>query len=79
MCGGDDHLAWKCPISSEACRGLRTSRGSIDTFVLGSASGIKMRGRLIRVLDHQTEVAPLLSMVVVPTSEDAHARMDRLE
>ncbi|KAL6331331.1 hypothetical protein AAG906_011268 [Vitis piasezkii] len=27
MCGGDDHLAWKRPVSLEACRGLRTIRG----------------------------------------------------
>ena len=27
MCGGDDHLAWKCLVSSEACRRLRTTRG----------------------------------------------------
>ncbi|RVX08355.1 hypothetical protein CK203_017817 [Vitis vinifera] len=27
MCGGDDHLAWKHPVSSEACRGLRTFGG----------------------------------------------------
>ena len=27
MCGGDDHLAWKHPISLEACRGLRTAGG----------------------------------------------------
>ena len=23
MCGGDDHLAWKHPVSSKVCRGLR--------------------------------------------------------
>ncbi|KAL6336623.1 hypothetical protein AAG906_035937 [Vitis piasezkii] len=22
MCGGDDHIAWKCPVSSEAYKGL---------------------------------------------------------
>ncbi|RVW13642.1 Retrovirus-related Pol polyprotein from transposon 17.6 [Vitis vinifera] len=27
MCGGDDHLAWKHPVSLEACRGLRTIGG----------------------------------------------------
>ncbi|RVW34700.1 hypothetical protein CK203_107117 [Vitis vinifera] len=27
MCGGDDHLAWKRPVSLEACRGLHTARG----------------------------------------------------
>ncbi|KAL6343002.1 hypothetical protein AAG906_017022 [Vitis piasezkii] len=25
MCGGDDHLAWKRPVSSEVCKGLRTT------------------------------------------------------
>ena len=35
MCGGDDHLAWKHPVSLEACRGLRTSRG-YDRFCQGS-------------------------------------------
>ncbi|RVX15489.1 hypothetical protein CK203_009240 [Vitis vinifera] len=29
MCGGDDHLAWKRPVSSEACRGLRTAGGGL--------------------------------------------------
>ncbi|RVW59020.1 hypothetical protein CK203_107794 [Vitis vinifera] len=35
MCGGDDHLAWKHPVSSEACRGLRTAGGhfTVDTFM----------------------------------------------
>ncbi|KAL6345453.1 hypothetical protein AAG906_017172 [Vitis piasezkii] len=36
MCGGDDHLTWKCPVSSEACRYFHYCR-SIDTFDLGSA------------------------------------------
>ncbi|RVW39447.1 hypothetical protein CK203_106557 [Vitis vinifera] len=27
MCGGDDHLAWKHPVSLEACRGLRIAGG----------------------------------------------------
>ncbi|RVX23835.1 hypothetical protein CK203_000366 [Vitis vinifera] len=32
MCGGDDHLAWKRPISSEACRGLRTVGGAEEEY-----------------------------------------------
>ncbi|RVW12817.1 hypothetical protein CK203_112233 [Vitis vinifera] len=33
MCGGDDHLAWKHPVSSEACRGLRIFGGlSLRSF-----------------------------------------------
>ena len=35
MCGGDDHLTWKHPISLEACRGLCTTRG-YDRFYQGS-------------------------------------------
>ena len=35
MCGGDDHLAWKHPVSLEACRGLRTIEG-YDRFCQGS-------------------------------------------
>ena len=27
MCGGDDHLAGKRPVSSETCRRLRTTGG----------------------------------------------------
>ncbi|RVW53330.1 hypothetical protein CK203_088503 [Vitis vinifera] len=27
MCGGDDHFAWKRPVSLEVCRGLRTIGG----------------------------------------------------
>ncbi|RVW64304.1 hypothetical protein CK203_052311 [Vitis vinifera] len=63
MCGGDDHLAWKCPVSSEACRGLHTAGGSIDTFDLGSASWIRVRGRLIRVSD-QSDQSDMDSQVV---------------
>ncbi|RVW73547.1 Ribonuclease HI [Vitis vinifera] len=34
MCGGDDHLAWKGPVSSEACRGLRTAGGIGPLFLV---------------------------------------------
>ncbi|KAL6321585.1 hypothetical protein AAG906_024578 [Vitis piasezkii] len=60
MCEGDDHLAWKHPVSLEACRGLRTNRGVILVRSLDSPSWTRVR-------------AP------IQTSEDAHARMDRLE
>ncbi|RVX02231.1 hypothetical protein CK203_025418 [Vitis vinifera] len=33
MCGGDDHLAWKRLISSEACRRLCTSRRKIAEII----------------------------------------------
>ncbi|RVW75291.1 hypothetical protein CK203_055338 [Vitis vinifera] len=93
MCGGDDHLAWKCLISSEACRGLRTAGGlslgpirtlflhmgasvglqsqsfhyckSIGMFDLGLASWIRVRGRLIRMLDQSDKTDMDLQMVTV--------------
>ncbi|KAL6323313.1 hypothetical protein AAG906_029320 [Vitis piasezkii] len=34
MCGGDNHLAWKHPVSSEACRGLHTIGGISSMFSL---------------------------------------------
>ncbi|KAL6326066.1 hypothetical protein AAG906_000941 [Vitis piasezkii] len=89
MCGGDDHLAWKRPVSSEACRGLHTTGGSIDTFDLGSASWIRVRGRLIRLSDpgsHDMDSLWLQLIIVrlphrhggCSDSEDTHARMDSL-
>ncbi|RVW73224.1 hypothetical protein CK203_059179 [Vitis vinifera] len=38
MCGGDDHLAWKRLVSSEACKGLRTTRGTPSSHVGASES-----------------------------------------
>ncbi|KAL6349653.1 hypothetical protein AAG906_041060 [Vitis piasezkii] len=32
MCGSDDHLAWKRPVSSEECRGLRIAGGISSMF-----------------------------------------------
>ncbi|RVW31369.1 hypothetical protein CK203_114190 [Vitis vinifera] len=53
MCGGDDHLAWKRPVSSEACRGLRTAGGSDPVFPLFSLQ--------LRVLgDRSLFVVPVL-------------------
>ncbi|RVW22918.1 Retrovirus-related Pol polyprotein from transposon 297 [Vitis vinifera] len=69
MCGGDDHLAWKHPVSLEACRGLRTAGGAalvtigfdyplhspiLEYFLvpsLDSPSWTRVRGRLTRVSD----------------------------
>ncbi|RVW21342.1 Transposon Ty3-I Gag-Pol polyprotein [Vitis vinifera] len=52
MCGGDDHLAWKHLVSLEACRGLRTTGGSIFLVPsLDSPSWTRVRGRLTRVSD----------------------------
>ena len=35
MCGGDDHLAWKHPVSLEACKGLHIA-GGYDRLCQGS-------------------------------------------
>ncbi|RVW28175.1 hypothetical protein CK203_116878 [Vitis vinifera] len=40
MCGGDDHLAWKRPVSSEECRGLRTAGGTPFLHV-GASEGLQ--------------------------------------
>ncbi|RVW98301.1 hypothetical protein CK203_034285 [Vitis vinifera] len=40
MCGGDDHLAWKRPISSKACRGLRTT-GETPSLHVGTSKGLQ--------------------------------------
>ncbi|RVW60990.1 Retrovirus-related Pol polyprotein from transposon 17.6 [Vitis vinifera] len=46
MCGGDDHLAWKHPVSLEACRGLRTAGGRVYVTDLDSPLWIRVGGRL---------------------------------
>ncbi|RVW26753.1 hypothetical protein CK203_055467 [Vitis vinifera] len=44
MYGGDDHLAWKCPFSSEECRRLRTVGGSLFVVpVLVQCLGLSWR------------------------------------
>ncbi|RVW88259.1 hypothetical protein CK203_038639 [Vitis vinifera] len=43
MCGGDDHLAWKHPVSLEACRGLRIGRGVILVPSMDSPSWTRVR------------------------------------
>ncbi|KAL6322421.1 hypothetical protein AAG906_007975 [Vitis piasezkii] len=48
MCGGDDHFAWKRPISSEACRGLRTDRCFLN---LDLPSWVRVERRLVRFLE----------------------------
>ncbi|KAL6316681.1 hypothetical protein AAG906_019597 [Vitis piasezkii] len=40
MCGGDDHLAWKRPVSLEACRGLRIT-GGIPSLHVGASEGLQ--------------------------------------
>ncbi|RVW73218.1 Gag-Pol polyprotein [Vitis vinifera] len=94
MCGGDDHLAWKHPVSLEACRGLRTVGGidgqqaqqvpvqedtQFDTTVPPPLRTVSQHHRLYLSLHSQTEVAPPPAIVPTPISEDPHARMDKLE
>ncbi|RVW67563.1 hypothetical protein CK203_062341 [Vitis vinifera] len=96
MCGGDDHLAWKHPVSLEACRGLRTAGGSIFWCPVW----IRLRGLELEAGGYSrpwpedrrqqappqdgaqydsTAPPPLHSVTPIQASEDAHARMDRLE
>ncbi|RVW77160.1 hypothetical protein CK203_054284 [Vitis vinifera] len=137
MCGGDDHLAWKHPVSLEACRGLRTTGGdeyqieyiwalllrtcqlipteshsyrtlssvsifvggftltdldsllwirvevTVDQFAAAMASIQEAIANLGQRIDgqqtQQTEVAPFPITLPIPTSEDPHTRMDKLE
>ncbi|RVW80970.1 hypothetical protein CK203_054661 [Vitis vinifera] len=50
MCGGDDHLAWKRPVSLEVCRGLHTVRGSSAWDDLDSISVANLPAKF-RMLD----------------------------
>ncbi|RVW94168.1 hypothetical protein CK203_038189 [Vitis vinifera] len=51
MCGSDDHLAWKHSVSLEACKGLRTTRGSIFVPNLDWPSWTRVKGRLTKASD----------------------------
>ncbi|RVW92079.1 hypothetical protein CK203_037085 [Vitis vinifera] len=42
MSGSDDHLAWKRPVSSEACKGLRTV-GGFPFLTMGASVGFQSR------------------------------------
>ncbi|KAL6350772.1 hypothetical protein AAG906_031358 [Vitis piasezkii] len=127
MCGDDDHLAWKRPVFSEGCRGLRTIGGLITSglpfdifdrhslwsflYLVSYLETIASLGRMIDgqqvspqdgaqyaptvppppppsqsapqaipfTLHSQTEVASPPVTMPTPTSEDPHARMDRLK
>nr|CAN65193.1 hypothetical protein VITISV_031688 [Vitis vinifera] len=67
MCGGDDHLARKHPVSLEACGGLRTAGGQLALQAVPFT------------LHSQTEVAPPPVTLPIPTSEEPYTRMDRLD
>ncbi|RVW19067.1 hypothetical protein CK203_087660 [Vitis vinifera] len=92
MCRGNDHLAWKRPFFSETCRGLRTVggvdlgsaswirvKGGHNQSWTDDGWAVGLIGSSLGECASQTEVAPPSAMVVVPTSEDAHVRIDRLE
>ncbi|RVW37109.1 hypothetical protein CK203_084554 [Vitis vinifera] len=71
MCGGDDHLARKRPVSSEACRGLRTAGGGL--FVVPvlvqcpGLSGIEVDSYLCAAIDGFT---PSRHVVLEDTPSD---------
>ncbi|KAL6310716.1 hypothetical protein AAG906_035872 [Vitis piasezkii] len=84
MCGGNDHLAWKHPISLEACRGLLWIHLRGLELEAGGYNQPRLKDRLARPC---LEIAQMTlrrhhilhSVTPIQTSEDAHARMDRLE
>ncbi|RVX11295.1 hypothetical protein CK203_019608 [Vitis vinifera] len=41
MCGGDDHLAWKRPVSSEACRRLSIAARGIPFLHMDAFKGLQ--------------------------------------
>ncbi|RVW48269.1 hypothetical protein CK203_069538 [Vitis vinifera] len=60
MCGGDDHLAWKHPVSLEACRGLRTVGGhlAVDAFVtLEFSSNIQISDCHLRTIQFRIRLS----------------------
>ncbi|RVW96071.1 hypothetical protein CK203_027719 [Vitis vinifera] len=75
MCGGDDHLTWKCPVSLKACRGLRTT-GGVDNRLFCIIDQIDMDPQTIIVDQFTTTMASVQGDHI---SKNVHARMDRLE
>ncbi|RVW41823.1 hypothetical protein CK203_108409 [Vitis vinifera] len=82
------HSTWVQLLGFESDQSDQTYMDSqvvtVDQFVAAMASIHEAITSLVPqptpfTLQSQTEVAPLPVMVVVPTSEDAHTRMDRLE
>ena len=68
MCGGDNHLARKHPISLEVCRGLRTARG-YNRFCQGSFNPPILFYRVISTL--QVSLYPIrISFLHVGASVD---------
>ncbi|RVW61057.1 hypothetical protein CK203_045852 [Vitis vinifera] len=82
------HSTWVQLLGFESDQSDQTYMDSqvvtVDQFVAAMASIHEAITSLVPqptpfTLQSETEVAPLPVMVVVPTSEDAHTRMDRLE
>ncbi|RVW38029.1 hypothetical protein CK203_027711 [Vitis vinifera] len=87
MCGGDDHLTWKCPVSLKACRGLRTT-GGVDNRLFCIIDQIDMDPQTIIVDQFTTTMASVQEVIdslnqkpdtQTTISKNVHARMDRLE
>ncbi|RVW19226.1 hypothetical protein CK203_100134 [Vitis vinifera] len=79
MCGGDDHLAWKRPVSSKACRGLRAAGGWLllisllrHGFDSGGYSWLLPEDRW--AVGRQIEVALPPIKLPIPALEDPHAQ-----
>ncbi|RVW62414.1 hypothetical protein CK203_061926 [Vitis vinifera] len=69
MCGGDDHLAWKRPVSSEVCRGLRTAGGlSRRSYRLGFPpyTWVHLRAFRASVAAVLDPIFPLFSLQIGP-------------
>ncbi|KAL6344315.1 hypothetical protein AAG906_037889 [Vitis piasezkii] len=93
MCGGDDQLVWKHPVSLEACRGLRlhsytwvhmwTFRAALVTvrfsYPLHSLI-LEAIASFDQMIDGYQTGATLLAVVApILASKDAHTSMDGLE
>ncbi|RVW20700.1 hypothetical protein CK203_115914 [Vitis vinifera] len=63
MCGGDDHLAWKHPVSLEAAEGCVPPEEGFTVTDLDSPLWIRVGGRLSRVSD-QSDQRDMDSQVV---------------
>ncbi|RVW72045.1 hypothetical protein CK203_054067 [Vitis vinifera] len=67
MCGGDDHLAWKRPVSSEVCRGLRTVGWmSLDPLIRIPSSHVGASESLQSRFSHHLGLSSSLSWLGTP-------------
>ncbi|WJZ84240.1 hypothetical protein VitviT2T_003854 [Vitis vinifera] len=56
MCGCDDHLAWKRPVSPEACRGLRTTGGVLDSFSVVTGPRAEIDDMMVMIFSEHIEI-----------------------